>query len=126
MLGQRTRGLIVGTTIICLWISGLLLGGISVIDQRRNPAWFLGQALIAPSLAVNYYHHRLEQRYRVTRGPQPPQAGEPEPVYEPAYGRMAEIGTLYTTLAGLLNLLLIIDVIYRDSARRPGSAGGQA
>ncbi len=114
LLGQRARGWIIGVTILCLWGGGLALGGVSVIDWSRQRAWFLGQMLIAPSIAVAWQHDRLKARYLLTRGPQPAREGEPEPAFEPAYGRMAEMGTLYTALAGMLNLLAMIDVIYRD------------
>ena len=97
-----------------LWVAGLLIGGISVVHARNTDAslrpWYLGQALIAPSIAVEYTHDRLRAR---TEGADP-SPYDKSIAFEPAYGRAAEIGTLYTALAGLLNLLAIIDIAYRE------------
>jgi hypothetical protein len=120
MSGELKRGAILAAVIGSMWIVGLWVGGISVIEARTTTGqvrpWFLGQMLIAPSLVVEYTH----DRYRAQTGGQ-----EPEPsrdpshptLYEPSYGRPHEIGTLYTALAGLLNLLAVVDVIYRDPGR---------
>ncbi|MFA9479378.1 DUF6677 family protein [Phycisphaerales bacterium AB-hyl4] len=97
LLGQRDRALVLAVTIISLWIVGLLVGGVSVIDRAMHPAWFLGQMLIAPSLVVDL----LTSHYS-------------PPTYSPSFGRANEQGVLFTAMAGLLNLLAIIDVLYRD------------
>lgn len=120
MSGELKRGVILAVAIGLMWTVGLWAGGISVIEARTTTGqvrpWFLGQMLIAPSLVVEYTH----DRYRAQTGGQ-----EPEPntdsnhptLYEPSYGRPHEIGTLYTALAGLLNLLAVVDVIYREPGR---------
>ncbi len=106
MLGQRARGVIVGVTILSLYLGGLLIGGISVIDRQAHFAWFFGQAIVAPTLALQWTHNRLDY------------GGKPNPVTNPAYtpalGRPDEQGVLFTALAGLLNLLAIVDVVYCD------------
>lgn len=109
VLGQPRRAVVLGTTIGTLWLSGLLIGGISVIDRQEHPAWFLGQMLIAPSFAANHYRATLVRDHEGTFDP----AGNPP--FEPAYARAQEQGTLFTSLAGLLNLLAMIDVLYRES-----------
>ncbi len=119
MLGQRARGVIIGLTILSLYLGGLLIGGISVIDRREHFAWFFGQAIIAPTLALQWTHDRLDY------------GGKPNPFNDPAYvpslGRPDEQGVLFTALAGLLNLLAIVDVIYCDpSASRRESAREKA
>lgn len=119
--GDLKRGIILAIAIMTLWTGGLLIGGISVIESRsplgQFHPWFLGQALIAPSLIIEYNH----DRYRAVTGGKPPQpeteTGEPA-LYEPAYGRPHEMGTLFTALAGLLNLLAILDVLYRTGSRK--------
>lgn len=120
LIGQTRRGLIIGSAILGLWLAGLLIGGISVIDHKpvgdgmrqRFSLWFLGQAMLSPSLAVNLAHQQLKQ-VSVARFDHTPQPDDqPRPVFTPALGRVAEIGTLYTALAGLLNLLAIMDVAW--------------
>ena len=114
LAGHTQRGIILLVCIGGLWLSGLLIGGISVVQYRANDGsvrpWYLGQALIAPSIAVEYTHDRYRARYAGRE----PRADDPDPPYEPAYGRAYELGTLYTALAGLLNLLAIIDIAYRE------------
>lgn len=113
LLGHLKRGLILAVTIGMLWIGGLAIGGVSVIDREEHPFWFLGQMLVAPSLAVEMVHRNLGE----------PMPGT-DPAYEPSLGRVHEQGTLYTALAGLLNLLVMLDVLYRDpnDARDRGRA----
>lgn len=108
LIGQPRRGVVLGVTIGTLWLSGLLIGGISIVDRRDHPAWFLGQMLIAPSFAADAYRDRLVREFDGRFIPQD------NPPFEPAYGRAHEQGTLYTSLAGLLNLLAIIDLLYRS------------
>jgi hypothetical protein len=108
LVGQSRRGVVLGVTIGSLWLGGLLIGGVSVIDRRDHPAWFLGQMLVAPSFAADVTRTRLARGYEGTFAP------DDDPPYEPAYARAHEQGTLYTSLAGLLNLLAIIDLLYRS------------
>jgi hypothetical protein len=112
--GHVKRGVILLICIGGLWTSGLLIGGVSVVSTRSVNgtlrAWFLGQAMIAPSFVVEYTHDRLRAR---TEGNDPSPYDETI-AFSPAYGRAAEIGTLYCALAGMLNLLAIIDIAYRE------------
>jgi len=121
LLGQRRRGLIILGGILGLWTAGLLIGGISVIERRSEAGefrpWFLGQMIVAPSLAVDYLHHHLRTEHQRRFGtlPEPDQEALP---YIPAFGRAHELGTLYTALAGLLNLLAILHVAYHEPQER--------
>ncbi|MBX3358586.1 MAG: hypothetical protein KF745_09160 [Phycisphaeraceae bacterium] len=45
------------------------------------------------------------------------------PPYIKSLGRINEIGTLYATIAGMMNLICIIDAVYHRS-RRAGAGGG--
>ncbi len=113
LIGERRRGSILCASILIIWTAGLLMGGVSVIDRIQNRPWFLGQMLLAPSVAVDLYHQGVLK----AAAPAPPQPGRPH-AYEPSIGRVQEQGILYTALAGLLNLLTIIDVLHRDPRRR--------
>lgn len=108
IIGQKQRGAILCVTIGVLWLSGMIIGGISVFDRREHPAWFIGQMLIAPSVIVD---QTISRKLKPYPGPTDPQSN---PVYEPSFGRVNEQGVLYTALAGLLNLLAILDVLHQD------------
>ncbi len=118
LLGERRRAAILAVSIGGLWLGGLLIGGIGVInhehaaDPSKFNLWFLGQMLTAPSVAVDLIReHALE----LDSDPNRSQAAA---VYEPSHGRVYEQGVLFTALAGLLNLLACMDVLYRDRVRR--------
>jgi len=138
MIGQRARGVVVGITILLIFVAGLLIGGVRVIDssfiesvqQRQerergdadarreaqragktyyptNPIarvlqkpWFIGQVLTGPvAIASNGVAARWGG-----------EAGAPF-----SHARVYEIGVLYTAVAGMLNLMAIIDSAYRAS-----------
>jgi len=106
VLGERRRGAILAASIGLLWLGGLTIGGVSVCDRQGHTAWFLGQMLIAPSWVVDWYQQTNK-----------PDGPGPDSAYEPSFARVNEQGILYTALAGLLNLLAILDVIYREPTR---------
>lgn len=114
LAGHTRQGVILFVCIGGLWASGLLVGGINVVQSRSSEGlvrpWYLGQAIIAPSIAVEYQH----DRYRALQPGREPDPDDQVIPYQPSYGRAYEIGTLYTALAGLLNLLAIVDIVYRE------------
>ena len=109
LLGQHKRGLILLTSIGLLWLGGFFIGGVSVFDRKEHPIWYIGQMLVAPSILAEKWHHSLQD----AQG-QPAFPDDDAIPYEPSYGHIHEQGVLYTSLAGMLNLLAIMDVLYQD------------
>ncbi len=132
-LGERERGVLIAAGILGLFFGGMLIGGIDVVDSREDTIWFAGQSLVGPvAFAVDYVHqHRLKvvgkdivenrevMRLRTanpghTRGPDGREIeaapGVPPPNSK-SLGRMNELGTLFATIAGMLNLIVIIDAL---------------
>lgn len=122
--GEKARGIVLAVTIMLLWTAGLLIGGPTVLDRLEPPEandpprrsismWYFGQVLMAPGMLFEMGQSRLRggQRQLV------PEMHEP---FEPSFGRTFEQGQLYTALAGLLNLLAIIDVAYVKPRRDEG------
>jgi hypothetical protein len=112
LVRQRARSLTVGISIIGLFILGLLIGGMRVVEapetENRGPLqivldkpWFVGQVLAGPMALAS-----------AALGKPAAESGRPEGVYM-SHSRMNEIGTLYTAVAGMLNLLAIIDATSR-------------
>ena len=85
------------------------------LRRDEHPAWFYAQMLVAPSWAVDWYQMHLKQD--VVDLPNVTYEAQFGTRFEPSYGHMNEQGILYTSLAGLLNLLAMIDVLYRDPNR---------
>jgi hypothetical protein len=121
LIGQRTRAITVCITILVVFVFGILVSGIRVVQapdmtgsgtlpQRiLTRPWFIGQVLIGPvGIGSAYISDQLAQSATY---------GKIE-----AKARLAEIGTLYTAVAGMLNLLTIIDASYRAAGQPGGGA----
>jgi hypothetical protein len=112
LIGQKTRSITVGVTIVAVFVVGILISGIRVVQapdmvgpgtlpQRiLNRPWFIGQVLAGPvGIAAAWTSDQLAHGSRYAN--------------IEAKARLAEIGTLYTAVAGMLNLLTIIDSAHR-------------
>ncbi len=94
LLGQKRRGTIVMMTILATFTLGLVLGGIEMVSPKAHTAWFCAQILTGlPGAAAG-----LLQKYY--EGP-------------PGYGRGLDLGQVYTGVAGLLNVIVILDAVMR-------------
>jgi hypothetical protein len=106
LLGERARGAIVCLVVLAVFLMGMLIGGVRVIDAPDDfyPAsllakpWFIGQILTGPISVVAALAANHVDTLRV------------------AHGRSWELGTLYTAIAGMLNLLALIDSAHRSVA----------
>jgi hypothetical protein len=121
-LGQVRRGLILAVAINGLFLSGLLIGGVGVVDYSLNRAWFLGQMFNGPAVALEVVRSKSMMVHPNANIGSDDYLGTPENpnAYEPSFGRPNEIGILYAAIAGLLNLLIFYDVLDRSAQSRPG------
>lgn len=103
LVGQRHRGGILAASIGVLWLGGLVIGGIGTFDGEQMPTSIVqyGQYGLGPSILLHEVHRRMALNS----------------AYEPGFGRVQEQAVLYTALAGLLNLLAMMDVMYRDPTK---------
>ncbi|HWE07690.1 MAG TPA: DUF6677 family protein [Rhizomicrobium sp.] len=150
LLGQRARALTVGISIIALYVAGLLIGGVrlvevpgygdhglplvvsgerfvesdpSIPDDRpraltshpleeiRNKPWYIAQVLAGPINLIASWGSVAASKVSAsgaTTGFR-------------SHARTNELGVLFTAVAGMLNLLAII-----DSASRAGQAEADA
>jgi hypothetical protein len=92
LLGQRKRAAIVCVTIFVTFFLGLYVGSVGVIDPVEAKLWYALQIMFSPAVALLGYIA----------------AGGGFTVY----GRCGEIGQIYTSIAGLLNLLCIVNSVY--------------
>ena len=91
-LGQKRRAFTIGITIILTFLIGLYVGSIGVIDPIGAKPWYAAQLMNSPAVF-------LLGRIGAT--------GD-----YPVYGRPNEIGQIYSSIAGLLNLLCIVNAVY--------------
>jgi hypothetical protein len=155
LIGQRSRGTIACIAIILIYLLGLLVAGVRVVEvpgyddqngmqirmiqNRRilprdsrypnagsallnggflseiaNKPWFVGQVLTGPialasaAISVDLAQTGAANEYQM-------QSQYPRP-----HAPLEMVGTLYTAIAGMLNLLVII-----DAAHRAGSGAAQ-
>ena len=101
-LDERRRAVTIGVTIALTFLIGLYVGSVGVIDPVGAKPWYAAQMMNSP---VIYFLGRLGA------------SGE-----YPVYGRPNEIGQIYTSIAGLLNLLCIVNAVYLAHRQNIGEA----
>lgn len=154
-LGEMRRAWLIGGGVLGMFVTGLLIGGIDVVDKREDFVWFVGQALVGPvAFGTDYVHQsyvKVRESSGFRRSAHPNEirnprngepivvrdrrTGEPEEFMDPrtgtvrlstladkppntkSLGRVNEIGTLFCTIAGMLNLICVIDAAKRRSVR---------
>ena len=101
LLKEYSRAVIILLTITLTFCAGLYIGSIGVIDPVGAKLWYAIQLLFSPAVVL-IGHVTAVGRFGV-------------------YGRPAEIGQIYTSIAGLLNLLCIVNAVYSAyTHNRPG------
>ncbi len=144
-LGHTRRAIYIAFGVLGLYLSGLLIGGIDVVDREEDFVWFLGQALVGPiAFGTDYVHQTyfkgIDPRDSKRRSAKPDemrvmekglpmlrprgtgQGPLPPPLLIRALGRDNELGTLFSTIAGMMNLICIIDASFHR--RASGTGGG--
>ena len=112
-LGQRRRGLLIMAGVLFLFISGLLIGGFSVVDRRDQRLWFLAQALNGPvAFAADYINQTQVKTL--------PQSRRLETT---SLSHVNEMGILFIALGGLMNLVVILDTLHPRRVANPGEDG---
>ena len=127
LLGLRSRAVVAGATILLLFVAGLFVGGVRVVDlpgyreggQRAilpdgswiltgrpvaailEKPWFLGQILVGPVSLAAGYGGTVAAANLIPK----------------STAHVQEFGTLYTAVAGMLNLLVLLDAGRRSSAK---------
>jgi len=92
LIKETRRAIIIFVTIAVIFIIGLYVGSTGVIDPVNAKLWFAIQTLTTPLvLYIGFISSN----------------------YHEVYARPQEIGQIYTSIAGMLNLLCIINAIHK-------------
>lgn len=113
-LGQRRRGMLIMFGVLFLFLGGVLIGGVDAVDRRNDPLWFMAQALCGPiAFGTDLANQRLlsDRQVRLQRK---------------SLSHINEFGTLFAALAGLMNLVVILDALHRPAPRRTTDRRAQA
>ena len=103
MINQKKHAIIIFATIILTFSAGLYVGSIGVINPVGAKPWYVAQIMNSPMVAFLGYLSKTGD-YAV-------------------FGRPSEIGQIYTSIAGLLNLLCIVNAIYLAHLQKTETAG---
>jgi len=101
MINEKKHALIIFVTIALTFAAGLYIGSIGVINPIGAKPWYVAQVMNSPAVAAIG---------RVTASG-----------HYPVFGRPNEIGQIYTSIAGLLNLLCIVNAVYWAHLRMTGN-----
>lgn len=118
-LGHRARGVIFFTVISVTFWGGVAVGGVrTTVSPRDNGPWIAAQLCVGPQALVALFLNNQVQR-------------RPDQQILVAPWPAANIAVVYAGIAGLLNLLIIIDAMARcdaaartTPARSPPKKGG--
>ena len=96
-LGQRSRGIVIFLAISCAFWIGVFIGGAhSTVNWVDNRAWFFAQifagAYALLTMLIGYLPSAMA-----------------------SYGKTLDLATIYTGVAGLLNVLVILDALGRSA-----------
>jgi hypothetical protein len=92
VLKEQKRAVILFLAVSLTFLLGIYVGSIGVVDPIDSWPWYIAQVMNSPLVFLlgNYV-----------------KAGG-----YPVYGRPQEIGQIYTSISGLLNLLCIVNAVY--------------
>ena len=127
-LGHRHRAIIFFVTTTVTFWAGVAIGGVrSTITPSENGPWIAAQLCAGPqSLVALYWSVQIDERVKRDLNP------EKELSKYRASWPASNISVVYAGVAGLLNLLVIIDALARadkpaggEQARGPPRAGAE-
>ena len=120
LLGQRVRGFRVMAGVGGLLVLGVLIGGVDAVDSVRDHLWYLAQLPAGPLVILLDV---LSQHVVRTMG-------APAGYHAIGLGHINAIGTLYIALAGLMNVVVMLDLFRNRSPehqkRRQADVQGEA
>ena len=103
-LGHRARGILCLVTITVTFWTGVAIGGVrETIDPNERTLWFIAQLCNAGNTVAGYALHR-----GVAAG-----ESRDDPPSVRGHWASVDVGVHYTGVAGLLNLLVILDAVAR-------------
>lgn len=116
--GERRRGALIGSTIVLLFMLGVLIAGVRVVEfpDMEAPGNLLSRLMTSPTFdcaafagPIAFAAGAISKSY----------ASNPNTAQFIVHSRLYDIGGLYIGVAGGLNLLAMIDSVGRSMANLP-------
>lgn len=100
-IGHRRRGILIMSGVLFLVFCGVLVGGIDAVDHKNDGLWFIAQVWCGPivvgiDLMNQAWVASLPTSQRATLV---------------GLSHANEIGTLFIAMAGLMNFVVLLDVL---------------
>ncbi|MCE9619548.1 MAG: hypothetical protein K8R92_06535 [Planctomycetes bacterium] len=117
--GEKARGKLILLGVGGLFLLGVLVGGVDCVDRREDGMWFVAQAGAGGlAFATDLLNSSLLKSGEV--GELLPLAVQGGKIMVSSYkgaGPSNEIGTLLCGLAGMMNVVAVLDVLHRGGKR---------
>lgn len=109
LIGERTRGIVFLVVITLTFWTGVAIGGVkNTVSPSERSLWFAGQVCAGGhTLAALAWSSALGTPQEMGR----------YPAQLIGYGRTEEVSVVYTAIAGMLNILIILDVLVRSEGK---------
>ncbi len=105
-IGDRRRGMVFCAVIVVTFWGGVAIGGVrSTVDVEQRKAWFAAQLCVGSQVVAVLIGQRIAA---AAIGTEAGDEGLPR-----AYWPSEDLAVVYTGVAGLLNLLVILDALVR-------------
>ncbi len=116
-IGERARAAVLFVIVTVTFWGGVAVGGVrTVVSERENGPWIAAQLCMGPQALV---------ALKVSRDLRAIEANDAKQNFKAPWPS-GDIGVIYAGVAGLLNLLVMLDVISRLEAGRAAQAPGEA
>ncbi len=102
---ERKRAIIIFVTITLTFLIGLYVGSIAVVDSVGAWPWYIAQMMTSPAVGILAHITKTGQYV--------------------SYGKPYDIGQIYTSIAGMLNLLCIVSAVYMAYSGRGELIGAE-
>jgi hypothetical protein len=111
------------------FLTGLYIGSVGVIDQLHAKPWYIAQIINSPAVILIGQHVKntyLRKKVAIEAVRPEDRMAVQKQLSDQVYyvfARPAEIGQIYTSIAGLLNLLCIVNAVYISHMRQVDLGG---
>lgn len=105
MVGKKDKAAIIFAGVVLAFAIGIYIGSVGVINPVVEFLWFIPQMMVSPAV-------KLLGMMTVKDGIE-------------SFGKPNEIGQIYTSMAGMLNLLCVVNAVYLANLKVLAKAKGE-
>jgi hypothetical protein len=92
MVGRKDKAAVIFAGVVLAFAIGVYLGSVGVVNPVAEVLWYIPQMMVSPAV-------KLLGMITVKNGIE-------------SFGKPNEIGQIYTSMAGMLNLLCVVNAVY--------------